>query len=144
LEECPICGREVEKLYTIELEGTLIEVCESCASEYGHIQKLETLKPKKKIVKKEDQLELVPNYYDLIRLKREEKGLTRKEFAQILNEKESVIKRIEDGRMRMDDNLAKKIEKILGIKLFYRPKEKKVRTKKIKSELTIGDIVEIR
>ncbi len=62
--------------------------------------------------------EIVDNYGDIVRKAREKMGLTREQLAKILKEKESVIARIENYEMVPDDKLAKKLERVLKIKLF--------------------------
>ena len=71
-------------------------------------------------------------------------NLTREEFAKKIKERESVIKRVESEDMRPDDELIKKIEKFLGIKLRIPYEEKHIEKKEVKGELTLGDVVELK
>ncbi len=142
--QCPICGAEPEKLIKVELEGALIEVCELCAKKYGgKIIKEEKVKRPAKHFDIEE-MELLPNYNELIKQRREKLGLTRKQLAERIKEKESVIKRIEEGKMTLDEKLAEKLKMFLNIELFYRPEERKVKKKTKKAILTIGDIAVIK
>ena len=70
--------------------------------------------------------------------------LTREEFAKKINEKESIIKRIENEEMRPDEALTKKIERFLKIKLKEVYEKKKITGKPRKGALTIGDIIELK
>jgi putative transcription factor len=80
----------------------------------------------------------------MIKKAREAGGLSRKELAKILGEKESMIKRIEEERALPYEKLREKIEKILGIKLLQKYEEEVKRRSKEEKKLTIGDVVEIK
>ncbi|OYT42009.1 MAG: TIGR00270 family protein [Candidatus Aenigmarchaeota archaeon ex4484_224] len=146
--ECPICGREVEKLVKAEIEGSIIEVCEDCAKKYGKIleeksRKIKVIKDKE--IKEIEEVDLIEDFFVAIKKRREELGLSIKELAKLVKEKESVIKRIEDGKLEPDINLARKLEKILKIKILSKVERKRVGKKKeIIPKLTIGDVVEIK
>ena len=138
------------KLFLTEIEGSKIEVCESCAR-YGNL--IEKIKPKQEIesvfVKKEfSKLEmpedvLKPNYGQLIFQARQKLGLERKKFAMKINEKESIIKRVESQQMIPDEKLQKKIENFLEIKLTEVYERKKLNEKPNSESLTLGDIVKL-
>jgi len=70
-------------------------------------------------------------------------NLTREEFAKKINEKESVIKRVEKEEMMPDDKLTKKIERFLGIKLKETYEKKSIKKSVKRGELTLGDVVEV-
>jgi len=70
--------------------------------------------------------------------------LSRKEFAEKIKEKESVIRRIENEEMIPDETLTEKIEKFLEIKLTKSYEAKKIEKTLKKTELTIGDVVEVK
>jgi len=119
--ECQICGKNFQKLNKIELEGTVVSVCERCMRfgkvvekkvDYQEMKRYVSFKP---LV--ENEVTFVPKYGELIRKRREANGLTRIDFAKRINEKESVIKRIEEEGMEPDEELAKRIENFLKIKL---------------------------
>jgi len=95
--------------------------------------------------KKETEKEtfFVDNYGKLIVETRGKKKLTREEFAKKINEKVSVIKRVESEEMEPDDVLTEKIERFLEIKLKKPYEEKPIGKKQIKGDLTLGDVVEI-
>jgi len=119
--ECSICGKNLPKLSKIELEGTIVGVCDRCVKfgkvveekvDYQQIKRYVSFKPSI-----ENENKIVPRYGDLIRKNREVRGLTRTDFANRINERESVIKRIENEQMNPSDELMKRIENFLGIKL---------------------------
>ena len=149
---CELCGREAE-LYTAEIEGTTLKVCEKCSS-MGKVIKRpappKVKKPvKKKFVRKAEPVKeiveaVVEDYAKKIRQAREKTGMTQKEFARKLNEKESILHKLETGSFKPSLALAKKLEKLLHIKLVEQREEEKeqVTPKTGKSSgLTIGDII---
>jgi putative transcription factor len=142
MSECKLCGKEGTP-YKAKIEGAILDVCEDCIK-FG--KKIEIKKPfKKKIYKAKELPEtiLIENYGKLITEKRIGMGLERKHFALKINEKESLIKKIELEQIRPADKLVKKIENFLGVTLTtsYEPaksgKEKKTGT------LTLGDIISL-
>ncbi|MEW6295129.1 MAG: multiprotein bridging factor aMBF1 [Candidatus Diapherotrites archaeon] len=132
---CEICGKEAGKRVSVNIDGTIFDVCEAC-SKYGTKIEVPSL-PKAKIEKpslrqfnerserdlfKTDEF-LIDNYGSAVRKAREKKGLTVKEFAQKLFEKESVIHRVERNEFKPGDKLTRKIESFFGIKLKEKLKE---------------------
>lgn len=91
----------------------------------------------------EDKTVFVDGYGKLIINERVKRGLTREEFSKKINEKESVIKRVEKEYMTPDNKLTEKIERFLKIELRKTYEEKSIEKKQIKGELTLGDVVEI-
>ncbi len=151
IPECTLCGKNVEKLFLAKVEGSKIEVCEKCGK-YGEI--IEEIKPKAKkegplLIEKEipeleeTEEELKSNYGKIIIQTRQKKGLERKEFAMKINEKESIIRRVEKQQMIPDERLRKKIENSLNIKLTQIYEKTKLKTQSRKTTLTLGDIIEI-
>lgn len=147
--ECSICGKESKKIYKAEIEEALVEVCENCLNLGKNLGEVETAPIKNRIIIQDDKKEeietiLVDNYGKIIVKAREKKKLNREEFAKKINEKLSVIKRVESEGMEPDDALTEKIERFLEIKLKVTYEEKSIGKKEIKGELTLGDVVEIK
>lgn len=144
--ECTICGKETDKLNKAMVEGSLAEVCDKCVKFGELLFKPTSYKPiKRKIELKEPEEEIISDYGKLVTKARSSKGLTREAFAKRISEKESTIRRIEEERMEPDDKLIKKIENFLSIQLTQHYKEElKHKDKKKNSELTVGDIAELR
>lgn len=143
MAECKLCGKK-KVVQTAEIEGAVIKVCDDCLK-FGRKVVVPKKSPKKKFPPKMDLPEtiLVRGYGKLITKKRMKMGLERKEFAKRINEKESLIKRIELEQMRPDDKLVRKIESFLGIKLITEYEAPEVKVKKKKGTLTLGDIVSL-
>ncbi len=135
-KECPICGGIIwGKSQRVLIEGAVVTVCLSCA-QYGKkiISKVRSpvqkrlasnnsnFSPRRHSTPKSDFLkpshEIVSNYSERIRKARNVKKLTQDQFAQKLNEKPSLIRRIEAGKAEPTIKLAKKIEKVYNIKLI--------------------------
>lgn len=124
---CEVCGREVERPISAEIEGVAMNVCTGCAK-FGSTKQSSTQKPAFEKSKKfshapprkpkQTELEAVDDFADLIRGARERKGLKREDLGRIINEKESVIARLESGAMVPDTKLARKIERALDIKIL--------------------------
>lgn len=135
-----MCGKSSE-LSKARIEETFLRVCRFCAR-LGEIIKEE---PVKEAVKTEEMrfVEIIPQFSAAIKEARKQKKLSLKELALQIKEKESVIKRTENG-MRPTNVVAKKLEKALGIQLLGYT-EARMKLGPLKSEpLTVGDVLEIR
>ena len=148
--QCNMCGKDT-KLITAEIEGTRLEVCETCASYGKKINKprMMNFKYKPKIEKKEPLLIILEEYSKLIRQARDKLKLNQEQFAKKLNERTSVIHNLEIGKIKPSIKLAKKLEKTLSIKLIEEIKEKDeidISPNKANknSALTIGDLIKVR
>jgi putative transcription factor len=164
-DDCPICGGKIwGKGQKVLIEGAKITVCQSCA-QYGkkiipktkfssgkRIAKTRQKITKKKPFKKstsvlEPSIEIVSDYCKRIRNARTQKNLTQEQFAQKLNEKPSLIRRIESGKVEPNLKLAKKIEEVYNIQILKATDEVKVNTKKYmkkSSTTSMGDIAFIK
>ncbi|WP_296859331.1 multiprotein bridging factor aMBF1 [uncultured Methanobrevibacter sp.] len=162
--ECEICGKEVPENNPIraKIEGTVMVVCKEC-SKLGKIQKAP---PKPKFVKQnktkksqnkknnrknysrddEPSEELVEDFNNIVRNARESKDWSREDLGKKINERVSVITRIETGKMTPDIKLTKKLEKALNIKLLE--KIDKIDLNQFinnnSGERTLGNVVKIK
>jgi putative transcription factor len=159
---CPICGGIIWKGNRVLIEGTKLTVCDSCAqhgkkieikSGFSHSKQKDSfnIKSVKKVyVKKRDyieNIEIVPDYAKRIRNIRTLNRLNQDQFAGKLNEKPSLIRRIESGKVEPTIKLAKKIEKIYNITLLRKTDEIEVNTKKYmkkKGSSSLGDFAFVR
>jgi len=126
-------------------------LCKECSSfgtiikEIG-IEKQEKAKQEIKQEKEEPEIIeiIVKDFPEKIRKAREKLGLKQKELAKKINEKLSIIHKIESGKFEPDIKLAKKIEKFLGIKLVEEYEEKGLGKKGVQeNRLTIGDVIKL-
>ncbi|AKU07378.1 XRE family transcriptional regulator [Haloferax denitrificans ATCC 35960] len=65
----------------------------------------------------DDMDEIATDYDDRIRQARESRGMSQEELAQSLNEKASLIRKLERGDIMPPDSVRKKIERKLDISL---------------------------
>ncbi|MFX0106493.1 MAG: multiprotein bridging factor aMBF1 [Candidatus Hodarchaeota archaeon] len=133
-KECPLCGSIIwGKGQRVLLEGIKMTVCHNCAQDGIRIQKPHKITPSKKIYAQDktsstirqkskdiivDDLEIIPDYAIKIRNTRNSLRLNQDQFAQKLNEKPSLIRRIESGKVEPTIKLAKKIEDVYKIKIL--------------------------
>lgn len=138
---CEICGKEVEKPIKILVENTKILVCNNC-KKYGLVEEdKKQIKKIKKEIKKDEQEEFFNN--NLLGQERINKGLSLEKLALILNEKKSLIKKIESGDTNPSQKLIYKFKKFFGKDFIVKIKKGEIKTKQTKN-LTIGDIIKIK
>jgi putative transcription factor len=150
MASCDMCGRK-EAPFKALVEEVELTVCESC-SKFGKV--LTTKRPAQKAphtrhypAKKEEQelLEFVGEDASLkIRQKREHLKLTQKEFAKMVNEKESVIHHIENNASHISLELARKLERMLDIQLVEKAKETVVEKAQKPEAFTLGDFIRVK
>ena len=161
--ECEICGKPVPENNPIraKIEGSVMVVCKEC-SKLGTIQKAP---PKPKYVKQnnkskrpattrnkpysrneEPSEELIEDFSLEVRKAREAKNWSREDLGKKINERVSVITRIETGKMTPDIKLTKKLEKALGIKLLEKVDNVDLNQFMSSSsgERTLGNIMKIK
>lgn len=162
---CEVCGRKIfGQPYKVVIEGAKLTVCGQC-SKHGTIVWEEpapkTVAPKPKMpfqpLKTQSRkpaeptvdvgLELIESFDAKIRQAREKLGLTHKEIGKRINEKVSLLKKIETGKMTPDNKLAAKLEHALKVKLLLPASEVKIPQTKIlertSRELTLGDLIQV-
>ena len=152
---CDLCGKTEESLVKAVIEGVELDVCSACAKFGKVIASVHRPSPKEQHKQfksqvhhqeKEEKIELlVEDYSSIIKRKRESLGMTQKDFASKISEKESAVHNIETGHMEPSIPLARKLEKMLGIKLVEQHEEKHNQVKsKASGGFTLGDFIKIR
>ena len=163
---CEVCGREINSNpYKVMIEGAKLTVCIEC-SKHGKIfyeePKPKTtmiprfkaapvtlrIQPKKTLTPPVDtSFELVEDFAAKIRQAREELGLSHEDMGKKINEKVSLLRKIETGKIAPDDKLAAALEHTLKVKLIVPTKEGRVPqariTKVTSRELTLGDLIQL-
>jgi putative transcription factor len=163
---CEMCGKESDFIRTIFLEGAQLKVCKEC-SRFGEssegkssskkgkggaapnravvaerLQARERRMRSRDVFQEETVIDLVPEYDKVIREARAERGLKQDELASLVNERSSVIAQLENGSMRPSDQLIKKLERELNIKLTERVTLVKPESSRgNKNVLTLGDLI---
>ena len=164
--ECEICGKPVPENNPIraKIEGSVVIVCKEC-SKLGTIQKAP---PKPKYVKQnkprkqnnnsnrnrnksysrreEPSEELIEDFSFEVRKARESRDWSREELGKKINERVSVITRIETGKMTPDNKLTKKLENALNIQILEKIDNIDLNQfiNNSSGERTLGNIVKIK
>ncbi len=154
--ECELCGR-FGKLVEVEIEGSTLLVCEKCAA-FGDrpSPKKVTRTRGERVPSSGDEVtseDLVENYGRLIKKARESEGMTQEELAAKLMIKTTLLSKIEREEITPDIRLARKIEKVLNIKLLEKlqpaeatteDKDEEGRKKKSGYGITLGDLIKLK
>ena len=105
-----------------------------------------TFVPRKPMKAKVDTTqEIVEGYDSKIRQAREKLGLSHEELGKKINEKASVLSKLETGKMTPNNQLVTKLEHVLKIKLLVPIKEEKIQAfpKSPNRETTLGDLIQL-
>ncbi len=143
--ECEICGAD-EAGFFILVEGAKLHVCYKCAK-HGKVLSAPAPTPQRSlsVSRGESERDIIADFGRKIREAREKMRIERKVLAELVNEKESFLDRIEAERTIPNETLALKLEKALGVKLFEEIKHEHVDIRKDKKgELTLGDVVVVK
>ena len=109
------------------VEGNLLTVCKTCSkrgkpsNNQPNIQK-SFVRPKKMIkpnkITFDDSTILVNDYSEVIRKSRMIKGLTHEQLGILIKERASLLRKIESGSLKPDEELTKKLERFFRINLY--------------------------
>jgi putative transcription factor len=163
--QCEMCGETIRGMAKlVRVEGAELQVCNRC-EKYG----TEVQQPKRTDVRRPvsgppsvvkpvaipvarrkrdlfDFMEgqIVDDYAARIRKAREAMGLSQKDLAMQMKEKEHLVKKIENSELIPEEGVRKKLEKTLEIRLIDAPVTEE--EKKVASKLapTLGDVTVIR
>jgi putative transcription factor len=157
-KQCEICGAEISGLpQRIVIDRSTLDVCKSCAR-FGKPEDKWTPVPRKMvpverafIVKRpqprdhfKDLVELVPEFGRKIRNAREALGMSPEQLGVRIKEKATLLKKIEREDISPEDEVRKKLEKELNIKLTDQASESRVKAGSAGRGLTLGDIASIK
>jgi putative transcription factor len=166
--QCEMCGETIRgtpKL--VRVEGAELQVCMKCekfGTEVQQVRRTDVARPttttsrqgqapppsavpaerRKRDLFDFMEGEIVDDYAVRIRKARMEKGLSTKELALQIKEREHLIKKIENNELMPEEGVRKKLEKVLEIRLIDTPvmeTEKKVPGKLAS---TLGDLTIIK
>ncbi|UCH88882.1 MAG: TIGR00270 family protein [Thermoplasmata archaeon] len=152
---CEMCGQEVRSTKKIDIEGSLLSVCQNCArfgkepeppktpvqssprEPGGRSPPRTPMRTQDSSVSVEDRLaqrqrrmqsknifeggssqELIDDYHKEIQRARMQLGMNQEELARKLNERKSIIAKLETRSIRPDNKLIRKLEKTLKISLM--------------------------
>src|SRR5271157_885646 len=144
---CEMCGKDVAATSRVRLERSVLSLCPDCAKfgtpvdpvpspalsdagprtafrpgvtagrATGTRRRLE----ERDLYQEIGEMELAPDWNKRIRLAREARQWTPEVFGKKLNEKKSVVLKIESGSFRPPDALVRKIEHLLQVRLRAEP-----------------------
>ncbi|MFB6224770.1 MAG: multiprotein bridging factor aMBF1 [Haloarcula sp.] len=144
--QCEMCGTEVSSPNRVKIEGAELDVCDEC-TDFGTEVKTEDAQSSTSTKystssssqssssssassssaggessgRRRDMFdemdEIAQDYHKRIRKGRESQGLSQEELAKQLNEKASLIRKLEQGNSLPSDDVQKKIESALDITL---------------------------
>jgi putative transcription factor len=158
--QCEMCGQEVPFCKKVKVEKTIMQVCSKCERFGNEVAQKAPSKPAtpavvtQRLERRENRSQfrdvfetqdtgdsIVLDFARKITVARNSKGLTKKEFAARINEKLSVVHKLERGELNPDDKLMKKLEKELGISLKEKVSDVKVEKRAYNTNLTLGDFI---
>jgi len=96
------------------------------------------------VVERVERYEFVEDLGNVVKKAREAKFLTREQLAEMVGEKVSTIRRIENNELKPSFELARKLEKVLKVKLLVEATDEvfeRVVTRAQRRGLTIGDVL---
>ena len=173
MPQCEMCGADEASLTTTKVEGAELELCENCqgfgttvetqqsassTSKYSTSSSSGTSgssggstggstgsggSTRRKTDMFDDMDEIAGDYDDRIRDSRESLGLTQEELANQLNEKASLIRKLERGDILPSDDVQSKLEKKLEITLTEGADVEDTEWSSGSGQsMTLGDVVE--
>jgi len=161
---CEVCGRRIiGPPYRANIEGANMLVCNECAKLGSIVWEAKTEPRMKKVARRmptpmlpprtqpplsvTETLDLVDGFGTKVRQAREKMSLTLQGLGKKINEKVSVLRKIESGKMTPDNLLAEKLEHALRIKLLVPVSEPKVPAKALgarPASPTLGEIAQVK
>jgi putative transcription factor len=144
---CEMCGKDVPTTARARIEGSVLAVCPDCAK-FGQLidpppavpegsgaprarpggiaAATRPAAPAKRLEERDlytdiGELELAPDWAKRVRVAREGRGWNPEELAKKLNEKKSVVLKVEAGGFHPPDALVRKIERLLQVRLRADP-----------------------
>ncbi len=148
MEDCELCGSRIDAAYGISVDGVELRVCSSCAKGKRIVYREGDRAAKSGKAqaaarqKRAEEIEIVDNYGVKIRKAREALRLPLKVVAEMINEKESLLARVEKEETLPNEALTKKLEKALNIKLEERAEiTEERRSSGRKDSATLGEFI---
>jgi putative transcription factor len=155
-----MCGADVPKTKFVKVEGAALHVCPRCekyaTSEAVKTQTGQVLMPsvaerlatrqkrhkERDVFESGEEKELALDYPERVRKGRSQKGLSQEELAKRINEKKSMIVKVENGEIRPNDKLVRKLERALEMSLREKMESVSGNERRPYSEgMTLGDFI---
>ena len=159
---CELCGADVPRLKNVAIDATILSVCTDC-SRFGDevatpalrqstmppiiAQRLEMRQRRmtpRDVYTQAGELELADDFPQRIRQAREARGWKQADLGAKINERVSVIAKLESGAISPGDSLVRKLERELGIKLKERVEPVAAKKPAAGGGVTLGDLIKMR
>jgi len=143
---CEMCGKDVVATSRVRIEGTILALCPDCARFGTPVDPVPATSmaapasgfarapptapgsgarisaPRRRLEERDlyqeiGEMELAPDWPRRVRVAREARNWTPEELGKKLNEKKSVVLKIESGSFHPPDALVKKLEHLLHVRL---------------------------
>ena len=140
---CEMCGKEVDSVQRVRIEGSVLSLCTSCSRFGVVLDPAPTVSAppppsgrpgravtsgyrtrsteERDLFRELPEMELAEDWPKRIRQAREKLGWTPEDLGKKLNEKKSIVLKIEAGHFRPPDPMIPKIETLLKVRLRARP-----------------------
>jgi len=156
--QCELCGGLCGEAFKVVVEGGTVVACPQCARLGRVVEKVTVRRPEKpktavseaphpaEEFEASEGFEVSDDFADKIRKARERLGLKQGELAKAVNEPESLIQRIESGKIVPSPSVAQRLERRLEISLRDKGDKASVLLPRKPSEgpVTLGDIIVVR
>lgn len=158
---CEVCGADVPRTKTVAVEGTVLNACPNCArfgTEVGApatpdrksvphaiAQRLEARKRRmseKDVFAQSGEEELAVDYAERVRRAREARGWKQTDLGAKVNERVTIIAKVESGAMVPNEELVRRLERALEIKLKEKVAAVVVPKASAREALTLGDLLD--
>ncbi len=143
---CEMCGKDVELTSRVKVEGSVLRLCPECArfgtpldpaptvvsvpspgrsvaysGATAHARGGSRPMQERDLYQDIGEMELAPDWTKRIRVAREALRWTPEEFGKKLNEKKSVVLKLESGAIHPPDDLVRRVERLLKVRLRADP-----------------------
>jgi putative transcription factor len=141
---CEMCGSDVETTSRVRVEGTILALCPNCAKFGTPVDPAAPATPpgrapvrpgtpatrtggggrrleERDLYVEIGELELAPDWPRRVRVAREALAWTPDDLGKKLNEKKSVVLKLESGGFHPPDQLVRKLERLLKVRLRADP-----------------------
>lgn len=153
MPSCELCGKDTDSLTKTKIEGAKLKVCDSC-SDMGeevstpskNVKKSKSKSRSSSSSKKRDTKTLANDYGERVKEAREHKQLSIQELSDELDEKASLLKKIEQEQLKPEKSLAGKLEKKFDIELYVNPEVSDYddRDGSDDRKATLGDVADVK
>lgn len=143
---CEMCGKQTQMVNKVRIDGSILNTCEDCSKFGTPVDSLKSArniripeahnavqipvktrpvpmpKPHMKQRRTEDveKYQIDPDYAEIIRNARTRLAITQDELALKVLERKNVIANVERGVLMPEIRVAKKLERLLGIKILIK------------------------